>query len=341
MSDVSELWEEITTSFTFIRATDTEPTTDLKYMRRRLEKVIFDITGEPPENLNKHHFLSLKPVPKHSRENYCCSNKYFSKYTDPYNQWERETECYDCAGTEFCLCGHVIWWRYFLMHLESEKIILVGSCCVKRINPELGKIMEKELCGSIACKNLLLERNHAFEQIGYCSLKCLEHKEPKHELIKKCKACGRFLYPPSNYKDREFCVRSCKVDYKVFILKLEKLYSKKFLKFEEAELNLKQREEARLIADKARLAAIEEAKRKEDARRAIEEESRAAEEYKRNLMDPDVTLLCDCEKYYIPYKNRINCKDPVCFVCKVQQRKDPITQSILKWMADHDLVHIN
>ena len=317
-SDIPSLWEEITTSFTFCRATDTEDITPIRYMRRRLEKVIFDITGEPAKNINLEHFKPIREIPYHSKDNWYCNDVYTSRYTDPYEIWEKETDCYDCAGTEFCLCGHVIWYRYFLKHRKSKKILLLGSCCIRRISPELADSMEKAYCyNGPECKEILSNKNHLYEQEGFCSLKCLEQKEPEHPLIKKCKGCRAYLYPPSIYKQRKVCFRSCQLGHKVFILKLEKLYINKFFQFEE------------------RTRRFELEKRKEDElkQRSVQEE------YKRNLMDPSVTLLCDCEKYYIPYKNRINCKDPICLVCKTKKDKRPINQSLLKWMADHDLVH--
>jgi hypothetical protein len=207
------------------------------------------------------------------------------------------------------------------MHRKSKKILLLGSCCIRRISPELADNMEKEFCyNGPDCVQLLLNKKHLYEQEGFCSLACLEAYDPEHPLIKKCKGCRAYLYPPSMYKKRKFCFRSCELGHKIFLKKLEKLYINKFFQFEERtrRFNLEKRKEEEL------------------------EQRRVQEEYKRNLMDPSVTILCDCEKYYIPYKSRINCKDPVCLVCFTRNvKKKPITHSLLQWMAEHDLVHLN
>jgi hypothetical protein len=200
------------------------------------------------------------------------------------------------------------------MHIRTKKILCLGVCCIKRICLELANEMEKSIClNAPACFNNLQNKKHAYEQLGFCSLECLEQKDPENKLIKKCKRCKTYLYPPSKYTNKKFCFRSCELEHKVFLKKLESLYAKKFFEFEER-----------------------------TRRFELEKEKLIRDEYKRNLMDPSVTLLCDCEKYYIPYKVRITQKDPLCFVCFTRKvKKEPITYVILQWMAKNDLVHIN
>ena len=196
----------------------------------------------------------------------------------------------------------------------------VGSCCIRKINPDLADDMEKGCC--IVCDDTLKDKQQAYQKLGYCTLECLQFENPTHELLKKClfPGCLTFLYPIKK-RPKDYCAMLCKTKHKELIKALKKLEKnkEKEKKRVELELNLKQ----------------------EETRKAREERTRRfeLEEYKRNLMDPDVTLLCDCEKYYIPYKNRINCKDPICLVCKTKKDKKPITQSLLRWMADRDLVH--
>ena len=351
MTNIVE-WEEVYTTFNFYRATNR-----CKSKWKMSENLLYNlkqITGDENIDLSKKEqkLQNFKPIAppccntKLANES-SCSNIYKdgSLYTDPYDNWEREDICQQCANTEICLCGQIFRVRRYIQHEPTEKICCVGSCCIMKIDPELGSLMERGEC--YECHKVLDDKQQAYQKLGFCTLECLEVQNSTHQLLKKClyPGCRIFLYSIKKI-NQTYCAMKCKKKHNELIKHLKKLEKKKE---QEEAYELSKKEEIIRKEKEAKLKAIREAKfeaerklRKEEelARRAVEDEERSVqEEYKRNLMDPDVTLLCDCEKYYIPYKNRINCKDPICFVCKVQQRKEPITQSILKWMADHDLVH--
>ena len=63
--NISELWEEVTTSSTFIRATDIEPTTHLKKMAERFQLVLKDITGDYEDHkLEKYESMEVSEKEK-------------------------------------------------------------------------------------------------------------------------------------------------------------------------------------------------------------------------------------------------------------------------------------
>jgi hypothetical protein len=290
--NISELWEEVITysaqartSFTFIRATDTEPTTPLKKMAERFRLVLQDITGDY-EDLKLEKYKSMIPPCKTGHAGYTyCVNEYYTSYNTPYDEWERKEICHDCVGTEFCLCGQLIMYRYFLKHKPTEKVLCVGSCCIRKINPDLADSMEKGRC--YECDDTLRDKTQAYQKLGYCTLECLEISNPTHELLKKCSypPCRIYLYPIKKL-DRNYCAMLCKRKHKELIKELAQL------------------------------------------------------EYKKDYNDPNVNLLCDCEKYYIPYESRIKHKDPICLVCfTIKVKKKPVKQQLLQWMASNKLVH--
>ncbi len=337
-------WEEVYTTFNFYRATNR--CKSKWQMPQNLLCNLKQITGDETIDLSKkeqklQNFKPIAPLCGNTKlaNESSCSNIYKdgSLYTDSYDNWEREEICQQCDNTEICLCGQIFRVRRYIRHVPTGKICCVGSCCIMKIDPELGILMERGEC--YECHKVLLDKTQAYQKEGFCSLECLEVRHPTHELLERCKypGCRTFLYPIKK-RPKYYCVKLCKTKHKELIKALKKLEKKKQ---QEKAYELSKEEIIRKEKE-AKLKAIREAKfeAERNCRRSVEDEQRRVqEEYKRNLMDPSVTLLCDCEKYYIPYKWRINCKDPICLVCKTKKRNEPITHSLLRWMAEHDLVY--
>jgi hypothetical protein len=341
MANIVE-WEEVYTTFNFYRATNRCKSKWL--MPLNLLRNLKEITGDETIDISKTkqkliNFKYMAP-PCSNADGGSCSNKYKegSLYTDPFDEWEREEICDECDNTEICLCGQIFRERHYIWHEPTGKICCVGVCCVEKIDHELGNLMRRGEC--YECHKVLHDKTQAYQKLGFCTLECLEVQNPTHELLERCKypGCRIFLYP-LDYRLKYYCAKLCKTKHKELIKALKKLEKKK----EQDELEESKRQSEIIRKEKeAKLKAIREARFEAERKLRKEtelEQRRVQEEYKRNLMDPSVTLLCDCEKYYIPYEWRIKCKDPICLVCKTKKRNEPITHSLLRWMAEHDLVH--
>jgi len=68
---------------------------------------------------------------------------------------------------DFCICGHAIIQRYFLINKYSKQKIIVGSCCVQSFTEE-----NKEIIKNI--KTYKLKPSSKAEKIRYLALELLE-----------------------------------------------------------------------------------------------------------------------------------------------------------------------
>ena len=295
-------------------------------MLLRFRLVVQDITGDYSDpKLSK--FESILPPCNFANGNLnYCQNEYDEKtpYHSPYEFWQREKICEDCVSTEFCLCGHLLRRRYFLRHVPTGRVLCVGSECIQKINPELASHMLRPQCRNApTCNQIVFDQRTVFGKESFCSLECFEKKNPNHYAVKKCPHCTAYLYEKKRL-DFEYCSYDCKLSDKR----------------NKDELDSQKRILHRLAVEAVQ--KVEMLKRKAALEKAAEElarEDAIRKQYLKDLHDPEVELLCDCEKYYIPYKYRITVKNPICLVCKNMRDKKPITQSLLNWMRNNGLVH--
>lgn len=74
-----------------------------------------------------------------------------------------------------CICSHYICYIYHIKHTPTNKIFGVGCECVKKIAPELGEKLVRNICKT--CGNLLPNVRSNIRKRGYCSGEC-EEKQP-------------------------------------------------------------------------------------------------------------------------------------------------------------------
>ena len=308
-------WQEVNvcgdspqTSFSFYKATTICQSKSL--MPLNLLRNLREITGDTTiEVSNKHqklqNFIAIPPPCNnpHLADFTTCSNTYThgSRFHDPYDDWEREVICEECDSTEICLCGHLFRLRRFIKHVPTGKICCVGSCCIMKIDPDLGNEMVKGKC--IECDNLLCDKTQAYQKRGFCSLECFEIHYPNDDIVRKCKfsECRRYLYT-INKLLQNHCNRECKKQHKL-----------------------------ECLAPAAPVPAPVPAP-------VQSTELQEYQQYIKDFFNPNVKVLCDCEKYYIPHKYRTKL-DAICLVCYTKREKKYITKSILRYMEKNELIY--
>lgn len=79
-------------------------------------------------------------------ENYCYAGGR-SYTTSHYNYWKTQgyTDEQMPKQEQKCLCGHEIKENCFIRHKPTDKIVVVGNCCIKRYIPASGRTCE--VCG--------------------------------------------------------------------------------------------------------------------------------------------------------------------------------------------------
>jgi hypothetical protein len=54
---------------------------------------------------------------------------------------------------EDCACGQHLkagWWAYYVLNVKTKKTIIIGSCCVKKLNPKRWNTKKEYLYNALA-----------------------------------------------------------------------------------------------------------------------------------------------------------------------------------------------
>jgi|SRR5579872_5055081 len=102
--------------------------------------------------------------------------------------WENGPKCVKAESPHECICTHSISELYFIRHIPTQQVLIVGSECVRKISTRLYASVTGHAC--LECGEIIKDKRKIYQRDECCDKQCWEKRMIKTGILKRCIGSG-------------------------------------------------------------------------------------------------------------------------------------------------------